>query len=66
MQNPATVALSVVVSLAALSTPALHAQRATRPVAKLFISVDMEGITGVIQPSHPRAKARAEQTSRVR
>jgi D-amino peptidase len=51
MKTAATVALSTLIGLAMLSAPALHAQRSQRPVTKLFISVDMEGITGIIQPA---------------
>jgi len=47
-EKSATLALCTVIGLAALSAPAIHAQR---PMTKLFISVDMEGITGVIQPA---------------
>jgi D-amino peptidase len=39
------------VGLTALCVPVLLAQGAARPLTKLFISVDMEGITGVVQPA---------------
>ena len=36
---------------AALPGPVIQARQALRAVKKLFISVDMEGITGVVQPA---------------
>jgi D-amino peptidase len=41
----------VVFCLSALLAPAVSAQPAPPRVTKLFISVDMEGVTGVIQPA---------------
>ena len=49
--KPAVLALSLVLGLTALRAPVVLAQRAPRPLTKLFISVDMEGVTGVIQPA---------------
>lgn len=50
--RPAVIVVSSLVALAVIVAPAVHAQRAAgRPVTKLFISVDMEGITGVVQPA---------------
>jgi D-amino peptidase len=51
IKNSAALALSIVVGVAALPAPPLEAQRPPRPISKLFISADLEGVTGVIQPS---------------
>ncbi len=49
--KPVALVLSLVFALSVLLVPQARAQRAARPVTKLFISVDMEGVTGVIQPA---------------
>jgi D-amino peptidase len=49
--KPALFALLIAAGLTALSVPAVRAQGGGRPITKLFISVDMEGITGVVQPA---------------
>ena len=48
--KPVLLAILFAVGLTALCVPVVVAQGVVRPLTKLFISVDMEGITGVVQP----------------
>ncbi|MCX6542988.1 MAG: M55 family metallopeptidase [Acidobacteria bacterium] len=49
--KPVVLTTLLAVGLTALCVSVLLAQGTVRPVTKLFISVDMEGITGVVQPA---------------